>query len=74
MFDKIAGIISEYQGIEKEKIKMDTHLINDLALSSFDIIELVSAFEEELGVEISDEHIVEFRQIGDLVEYIENRA
>ena len=71
MFNRVAKILGDSQGIDSNKIKLDSHLINDLCLNSLDVIELMCIFEEELGVEIPDECISELRIVGDIVEYFE---
>jgi acyl carrier protein len=73
MLNKIASILSEHQGIDINDIKPDSHLINDLSLNSFDVVELMCVFEDELGVEIPDNQIRQFRVVGDIVEYIEKQ-
>lgn len=73
MLDKIINIISNYQGIEKEKITLQSDLIKDLGLSSFDITELVCAFEDEFGLEIPDRKIRTFQTVEDIVKFIESQ-
>ena len=41
-------------GIEEEKVTEEASFIDDLGADSLDTVELVMAFEEEFGSEISD--------------------
>ena len=53
--DKVKKIIAEHLGIDDmSKITDDAKFIDDLGADSLDTVELVMAFEEEFGSEISD--------------------
>ena len=52
MEEKLIELISNYQGIEKDSISLDSKLINDLGLSSYDIVDLACQIEDEFGKEI----------------------
>ena len=73
MLEKVNFIISEYQGISKEEIHMESHLVNDLGFTSFDVAELVGQFEEAFNVEIPDRKIKLMKTVGDIVKYIESK-
>lgn len=70
MLDKIIEIISEYQGLEKEKIKENSNLVTDIGLSSFDVTELVCRVEDEFDVQIPDRLIRSLQTVGDIVNYV----
>lgn len=69
MLEKIAEILSKYT---KEEITAESTLINDLGLSSFDIVSVVTAFEDEFDIEISDRDIRKLVSVSDIIDYIEN--
>ena len=69
MLEKIAEILSKYT---KEEITAESTLVNDLGLSSFDIVSIVTAFEDEFDIEISDRDIRKLVSVSDIIEYIEN--
>lgn len=69
MLEKIAEILSKYT---KEEITAESKLINDLGLSSFDIVSIVTAFEDEFDIEISDRDIRKLVSVADIIDYIEN--
>jgi acyl carrier protein len=48
--------------------------VEDLGADSLDQVELIMAFEEEFGVEISDDEAEKIRKVKDAVDYIEKRA
>ena len=69
MLERIAEILSKYT---KEEITAESTLVNDLGLSSFDIVSIVTAFEDEFDIEISDRDIRKLVSVADIMEYIEN--
>ena len=71
MLEKIIEILSEFTLVDKSAITRDSGLINDLELSSLDVINLVVAFEDEFGIEIPDSNIKELVTVGDIEEYLE---
>ena len=69
MLERIREILSKYT---KEEITIEATLVNDLGLSSFDIVSIVTAFEDEFDIEISDRDIRKLVSVADIIEYIEN--
>ena len=72
--DRVKKIVVEHLGVEPDKVTEDASFIDDLGADSLDIVELVMAFEEEFGVEISDDEAEKIRKVRDAVDYIEKRA
>lgn len=72
-FDKVKEIIVEQLGLEEsQEIKRETSLINDLEADSLDAVEIIMAIEDEFGIEVPDEEAEGFKNIGDIVDYVEN--
>lgn len=72
IFDKVKSIIAEQLGIEDEStITKATSLIADLEADSLDAVEIIMAIEDEFDVEIPDEEAENFKNIGDICEFIE---
>ena len=57
---KIKKIVADHLGIEEEKVTEEASFIDDLGADSLDTVELVMAFEEEFGSEISDPKLKKF--------------
>ncbi len=71
-FEKIRDIIASTLEIDDvEGITMETSIMNDLEADSLDAVEIMMAIEDEFGVEIPDEDAENFKNIGDIVRYVE---
>jgi acyl carrier protein len=72
-YEEIQGIISELLGVDKSKITMEARFREDLEADSLDLVELIMAFEEKFGAEISDEDAQTITTVGEAVRYIDAR-
>ena len=76
MFEKIKMIIGEQLGLAPDtlnSITMETNLSKDLWADSLDVVEILMSMEDEFDCEIPDEDAKNFKTIGDLVRYMENK-
>ena len=71
---KVKKIVADHQGMEEAKVNDDSSFIDDLGADSLDTVELVMAFEEEFGSEISDSEAEKILTVGDAVKFIENKS
>ena len=71
MLNKVISIISEYQDIPADTIHADSHLVNDLGFTSYDVVSLVGKFEDEFDIEVPDRKIKLMKTVGDIVKFIE---
>ena len=74
MLDKVISIISEYQDIPADTIHADSHLVNDLGFTSYDVVSLVGKFEDEFDIEVPDRKIKLMKTVDDIVKFIEMSA
>ncbi len=71
-FEKVVKIIAEQLGVEDAgEITETTSLMDDLEADSLDAVEIVMSIEDEFGIEIPDEDAENFKDIGDIVNYID---
>ncbi len=65
---KIVEIVSEYTGIQEEKIHPNMHIYTDLMLDSLGIQDLLLILEDEFQIKITDQ---KFTTLRDVINYIE---
>jgi acyl carrier protein len=70
IFAKVKGLIVEQLGVDEDKITLEANFREDLEADSLDLVELIMAFEEEFGGEISDEEAQEITTVGQAVDYL----
>lgn len=68
MLEQVKAILSEYT--EVEEITEKSQLSADLELSSFDLVSIVTDFEEVFEIEISDRDIGKFVCVSDILDYL----
>ena len=71
VFEKVKAIIVEQLGADESKVTMDASFRDDLEADSLDLVELIMAFEEEFGGEISDEEAQKITTVGEAVDYLQ---
>ncbi len=64
LFEKIKEIIVEQLGVDPEKVTMEARFREDLEADSLDLVELIMAFEDEFGGEISDDEAQQIKTVG----------
>jgi acyl carrier protein len=70
---KVKKIIVDHLGIDEAKVVEEASFIDDLGADSLDTVELVMAFEEEFGSEISDSDAEKILTVGDAIKFIEKK-
>tara|TARA_B100002049_G_scaffold18150_1_gene12357 strand:+ start:1003 stop:1293 length:291 start_codon:yes stop_codon:yes gene_type:complete len=71
---KVKKIVADHLGIDESKVTEEASFIDDLGADSLDTVELVMAFEEEFGSEISDSEAEKILTVGDAIKFIDNKA
>lgn len=72
--EKVKKIIGEQLAIEDlSTINAETSLMNDLEADSLDAVEIMMSIEDEFGIEIPDEDAEKFKNIGDIVAYVDSK-
>jgi acyl carrier protein len=71
-FTEIQAIIVDLLGAEEGKVTLDARFREELEADSLDLVELIMAFEEKFGGEISDEDAQKITTVGQAVEYIDS--
>ena len=69
--DEVKTIIVELLGADEAKITPEARFREDLEADSLDLVELIMAFEDKFGADISDEDAQKITTVGEAVTYIE---
>ena len=72
--EKVKKIIVDHLGVDTDKVTDEASFIDDLGADSLDTVELVMAFEEEFGSEISDSEAEKILTVGDAIKFIETKS
>ncbi len=70
-FEQVKGIIVELLGVDAAKVTTEARFREDLEADSLDLVELIMAFEEKFGGEISDEDAQKITTVGEAVKYLD---
>jgi len=71
---KVKKIVVDQLGVSEEEVKDGASFVDDLGADSLDTVEMVMAFEEEFGIEITDEDAEKIKVVKDAVDYIEKKV
>ncbi len=70
-FDEVKVIIVDLLGSDDTKVTPTASFRDDLEADSLDLVELIMAFEDKFGGEISDEDAQKITTVGEAVNYID---
>ena len=70
----VKKMVVDHLGVDETKVTNEANFIDDLGADSLDTVELVMAFEEEFGSEISDTEAEKILTVGDAIKFIENKS
>ena len=71
---KVKKMVADHLGVEELKVTEEANFVDDLGADSLDTVELVMAFEEEFGSEISDSEAEKILTVGDAIKFIESKS
>ena len=70
-YEEIKAIIVELLGVDEEQVKLDARFREDLEADSLDLVELIMAFEDKFGGEISDEDAQKITTVAEAISYVD---
>ena len=74
--DTILGLVQTVTGKEYDRaeISEETSLLDDLALTSIQTVDMIMAIEEKFDVEIEDVDLDKLRTFGQIIAYINEKT
>lgn len=70
-FGEVKEIIVDLLNVDEGKVSLEARFREDLEADSLDLVELIMAFEDKFGGEISDEDAQKISTVGEVVAYID---
>jgi acyl carrier protein len=70
-FEDVKAIIVDLLGVTPEKVTREARFREDLEADSLDLVELIMAFEDKFGSQISDEDAQKITTVGNAVDFVE---
>lgn len=72
IFEKVKEILDEYIEVNVEDITLQTRLIEDLGINSYEFMRIIGEIEEEFDFEVDEKSVLKLITIEDLLDYISN--
>ena len=73
MFETLKEILIKQLHLEGKEVLPSSRIKEDLGADSLDILELLMTVEEEHGITIPDDQLINFVTVGDVAAYLESR-
>jgi acyl carrier protein len=70
-FEDVKAIIVDLLGVTPEKVTREARFREDLEADSLDLVELIMAFEDKFGSQISDEDAQKITTVSNAVDFVE---
>jgi acyl carrier protein len=71
VFERVKKIIVDQLGVDADRVVLDASFREDLEADSLDLVELIMAFEEEFGGEISDDDAQRITTVQEAVTFLD---
>ncbi|MFO7624901.1 MAG: acyl carrier protein [Anaerolineales bacterium] len=71
-FAEVKDIIIDLLEVDESKVTPEARFREELEADSLDLVELIMAFEDKFGGEISDEDAQKITTVGEAVKYLDN--
>ena len=71
MFEKVRDMLAKQLNVSADKITLESDVVKDLGADSLDVVELLISLEDDYGISIPEDDIVNVKTVKDIVEMIE---
>lgn len=73
-FTKLKNIIADVLNVDPDEITEETTFADDLGADSLDLYQILMGLEEEFGVTVDQEKVVDIKSVGEALELIRKEA
>ncbi|SHJ34647.1 acyl carrier protein [Pseudobutyrivibrio xylanivorans] len=73
IFENIKSIIIDIADIPEDEIELDSEMLDDLCLSSIEIMSIIGDIEVKYDVKFASDDLLKIRSIRDLISIIEEK-
>jgi acyl carrier protein len=70
-YSEVKAIIIDLLGVDESRVVPEARFREDLEADSLDLVELIMAFEDKFGGEISDEDAQKITTVDEAVKYVQ---
>ena len=70
-YEEVKAIIVDLLGVDEARVVPEARFREELEADSLDLVELIMAFEDKFGGEISDEDAQKITTVGEAVTYVD---
>ena len=71
MFENVCKMLAKQLKLPESKIKPESDIVKDLGADSLDVVELLIALEDDYGISIPEDDIVNVKTVQDIVNMID---
>ena len=71
-FEKIADIVRHHLALDEKVEITPTSSLKEMKIDSLDVVEIIMKIEDAFEIEIPDEKLKEFQNLGDIANYIKS--
>ena len=71
VFENVKKMIAKQLKADEAAITMDTRLVEDLKADSANVMVMIMDLEDNYGIIVEDDQIMNLKTVGDVVKYIE---
>ena len=72
IFENVKKMIAKQLKADEAAITMDTRLVEDLKADSANVMVMIMDLEDNYGIVVEDDQIMNLKTVGDVVKYIED--
>ncbi|MGL4953728.1 MAG: acyl carrier protein [Culicoidibacterales bacterium] len=70
-FEQVAAILVDQLGVDMEQVTPEARIQEDLEADSLAVMEVVMEAEEQFGVEIPEEELMNMKTVQNIVDFVE---